>query len=111
MIWQWFLHYTGANNESGAWYGFWSGFGSDVGEITLVGALVGVYRKNACHELRCWRLGHHPVQGTPYKACRRHHPGLPDKPRRGEIARAWHAARKQRVTNSTGGPDGQADTA
>ena len=93
MIWQWLLHVTGSNNESGPWYGFWSGFGSDIGEITIIGGLVAIYRKHACHEPRCWRLGHHLVEGTPYTVCRRHHPALPGKARPGDITRAYHKAK------------------
>lgn len=93
MIWHWFLHITGANNEQGTWYGFWSGFGSDIGEVTIIGGLVAMYRKHTCHQPRCWRLGHHPVAGTPYMACRRHHPALPDKAQPGDITRAYDKAR------------------
>jgi hypothetical protein len=72
MIWHWFLHYTGTNNTSGPWYGFWSGFGSDLGEATILGALVAAYRHKNCAVKRCWRLGHiDPAHGHP--ACRRHH--------------------------------------
>ena len=36
----WFLHIIGSDNVSGPWYGFWSGFGSDIGELVLLGGLI-----------------------------------------------------------------------
>jgi hypothetical protein len=63
-------------------YNFWSGFGSDLGEATLITAVaVGVYtgvRRVNCHTKGCWRIGHHPLDGTPYILCRHHHPGVPN---------------------------------
>lgn len=71
MIWHWFLHFTGADNVSGPWYGFWSGFGSDIGEVTLIAAVLGAARHKNCHVKGCWRLGHSdPEHGHP--VCRRH---------------------------------------
>ncbi len=69
----WFLHITGADNTSGVWYGFWSGFGSDLLEFTIVGT---VWRKLNCHIKGCYRIGLHKVEGTPYITCKRHHPGI-----------------------------------
>jgi hypothetical protein len=60
---------------SGKWYDFWSGFGSDLTELAILGI---VYRKVNCHQNGCWRIGLHKVLGTPYIVCKRHHPGLPD---------------------------------
>lgn len=71
ILWHWFLTYTGSNNVSGPWYGFWSGFGSDLGEILLIGGLVTLVRHHNCHVKGCWLLGHSdPAHGHP--ACRRH---------------------------------------
>ncbi|HEX4217199.1 MAG TPA: hypothetical protein VHZ02_02420 [Acidimicrobiales bacterium] len=65
------------------YYNFWSGFGSDLGEATLISAVgIGVYtgvRKVNCHTKGCWRIGHHLLEGTPYILCRHHHPGVPTK--------------------------------
>lgn len=69
----WLLHFTGADNVSGPWYGFWSGYG---GQLTpnpywLIAVVVLVRHRN-CHVKGCWRLGHaDPKHGHP--ACRRHH--------------------------------------
>lgn len=96
----WLLHWlavhTGTVNEAGPYYGFWSGFGSDIGEVTIIGGMAAVYRRHNCHEPWCWRIGRHPVEGTPFSACRRHHPALKNgKPRRGHMTAAWHAAKKE----------------
>lgn len=75
MIWlyHWFEVHTGTVNESGPYYGFFSGFGSDIGEVTLIAALCGAFRHHNCHVKGCLRLGR-PVEGTPYLACPTHHP-------------------------------------
>lgn len=71
----WLLHWlsvhTGTSNEASPYYAFWSGFGSDISELAIVGAVFGGYRKHNCHERHCWRIGRHTVDGTPY--CNKHH--------------------------------------
>lgn len=63
-------------NHTGCGYAFWSGVGSDIGEITLVTALVatmlGLYRHHNCHVAGCHAVGHiDPNVAAP--ACRKHH--------------------------------------
>ncbi len=79
----WFALHTGTlHGGPDLYYNFWSGFGSDLGEATLISAVgVGVYtgvRKVQCHTKGCWRIGHHPLEGTPYILCRHHHPDVPN---------------------------------
>jgi hypothetical protein len=79
----WFALHTGTiHGGPDVYYNFWSGFGSDLGEATLISAVsVGVYagvRKVNCHTKGCWRIGHHPLEGTPYILCRHHHPDVPN---------------------------------
>jgi len=74
QAWWWVEVHTGTVNESGPYYGFFSGFGSDIGEVAIIGGLVAIVRKHNCHVHNCWRIGRHPVEGTPYVVCRRHHP-------------------------------------
>jgi hypothetical protein len=69
----WLAHILGLDDPSGGWL-WWSGFGADLGMLTAVGAFA---RHVNCHEHGCWRLGKHPVDGTPFKVCRVHHPDLP----------------------------------
>jgi hypothetical protein len=90
--WHWLEHYLGLTTASGPWYSFWSGIGSDFGELTIVAAVVGLYRHHNCHEKGCWRIGKFSVDGTPYTACRKHHPALPDKAAPGDIAHAHAGA-------------------
>lgn len=70
----WFWHPL----RSGNGYNSWSGWISDVAEITVVGAiaasLAAWWRKHNCHVHRCWRLQwhEHPEHGHP--VCAVHHP-------------------------------------
>lgn len=67
----WLLHFLGVDNEAGHAYAFWSGFGSDLGEVALLGAVLGMFKRHNCHRDGCWRIGRHVVDGTPW--CDRHH--------------------------------------
>jgi hypothetical protein len=69
----WFEVHSGTVNESGPYYGFWSGFGSDLGEATILVGIVATWRHHSCHVRGCARIGRQ-VPGTPYLACPRHHP-------------------------------------
>ena len=80
----WFALHTGTlHGGPDVYYNFWSGFGSDLGEATLISAVcVGVYtgmRKVNCHTKGCWRIGHHALEGTPYILCKHHHPDVPNR--------------------------------
>lgn len=84
VIRHWLALHTGTlHGGPDLYYNFWSGFGSDLGEATLISAVgIGVYtgvRKVNCHTKGCWRIGHHPLEGTPYILCRHHHPYVPTK--------------------------------
>jgi hypothetical protein len=79
----WLALHTGTlHGGPDLYYNFWSGFGSDLGEATLITAVgVGVYtgvRKVNCHTKGCWRIGHHRLDGTPYILCKHHHPDVPN---------------------------------
>lgn len=62
-----YFHFVGSQ----AWVNFWGGIASDVGEITLIGAVIGMWHKHVCHDAHCWRIGRHVVDGTPW--CNKHH--------------------------------------
>jgi hypothetical protein len=76
-LWHYLVHATGCDYGApyGHWvpYNFWSGFGSDISELAIFGAVLGAWRKHVCHEKGCLRIGRHQVDGTPY--CDRHHGG------------------------------------
>ena len=75
MHWWWLVqHWLGLDSGSGPAYLWWSGAGSDLGEIAIAGALAGILRKHNCEVHGCWRLGRHKVEGTGHMVCRRHNP-------------------------------------
>lgn len=101
-LWWWIEVHTGtaesAKRPDPSWYGFWSGFGSDLSEILApVLLLLGLFRKHKCHTRRCLRLGKHSVDGTPFVVCPKCHPTVPDKgATRGHI----HALHREHKANS-----------
>jgi hypothetical protein len=74
----WLAIHTGTVNEPGPYYAFWSGFGSDLTELGVIGAIgTGVYqvvKKYNCHQPGCWRVGNHPAAGGQFYLCYHHHP-------------------------------------
>jgi hypothetical protein len=78
----WLAHPLGSCTGSAALvvrckgYNFWSGIGSDLGEITLLTAVLATYWHHTCNVGRCWRLGR--FAHGPLKLCAHHHPQLPD---------------------------------
>ena len=73
MILHWLYYHFGIDG-SGPWYGFWSGFGSDLTEFAIIGSIVVAYRRHRC--AACPRLAlrgtHGEVEGTHYRTCHRH---------------------------------------
>lgn len=72
-FWEWVEIHVGAQNESQSFYGFWSGFGSDLGEVALIGSIIAAAHHVNCHSKGCWRPGH-KVHSQPYRLCHVHHP-------------------------------------
>ena len=70
----WLLHVLGVDTEAGRAYAWWSGAGSDIGELAIIGAVIGTWRRANCHVKSCPRIGRVPVEGTSFKVCWRHHP-------------------------------------
>jgi hypothetical protein len=84
--WQhWISYGTGSYDTPGVahHYNFFSGFGSDLGEYTIVASLAGniavVWRAHTCQRFWwCWRHPAAVLEGTQYRLCHRHHPdGIP----------------------------------
>lgn len=73
-MWHGIAIWLGLTNPSGHAYSFWSGVGADIGEVTIIGGMIAIYRKHNCHVRGCWRVGKLAVDGTPYIVCHRHHP-------------------------------------
>lgn len=78
----WLAVHTGTVNEAGPYYGFWSGFGSDLGELALVGGVITLARHHNCGTKGCWRIGKHKyaMNGIEHNLCRKHHPLHTGKP-------------------------------
>lgn len=55
------LRYLGIDDTAGPWYGFWSGFGSDIQEFGIFGLLWLMWKRHQCHELHCFRIAHHEL--------------------------------------------------
>jgi len=94
----WLTHFLGLDDSSGGWYLWWSGMGANLGEAAIIGALFAGYKRHTCHVDHprfCWRLGTHPVEGTPYRTCRRHHPSVPDRVSAEHIARSYKSGGDQ----------------
>ena len=98
-LWHWFEVHTGTVNESGPYYGFWSGFGSDIGEATLVVGVAAAWRHHTCHVKGCPHLGR-AVEGTPYLACPKHHPDHEGKKRSVSLATIHLAHRRAKEAQS-----------
>lgn len=88
----WLMHILGLDDASGPIYLAWSGPVADLG---LLGAAVTVWWRHTCHVGRCWRFAVHPVTGTPFKTCRKHHPAVPDRITAAHIAEAHEQARAE----------------
>jgi hypothetical protein len=69
-LWEWIEIHVGAQTEGKSYYGFWSGFGSDLGEATLVGGIIMLFRQHNCHNKGCWHLGKHTTDDG-YKLCKK----------------------------------------
>ena len=74
-MWQTILHVLGIDDANGKPYLFYSGF---LGNMTIVATGFMAIRNMGCHQKRCWRVGRHRLDGTPYRLCSRHHPSVPD---------------------------------
>ena len=95
----WLQVHTGTVNEPGPYYGFWSGFGSDIAEFGILGAaatgLYGLVKKVNCHQPGCWRIGTHPAAGGQFMLCYLHHPDYMGKKPTQELINRLHAEHKK----------------
>ena len=100
LVGHWVQVHTGTVNEPGPYYGFWSGFGSDLEEFGILGAVgAGIYslvRKYNCHEPGCWRVGNHPAAGGQFNLCYRHHPDFRGKKPTHELIERLHREHLER---------------
>ena len=96
----WLAVHTGTINESGPYYGFWSGFGSDLTEFGIIGVIgTGIYqlvKRYNCHEPGCWRVGTHPAAGGQFVLCYRHHPDFQGRKPTHEVIERLHREHEER---------------
>lgn len=94
-MWHWLIHVLGIDYGlpygHWNWYNAWSGFGSDVGEVAILGGLISWARHANCEVHGCWRLGRHQTAAG-HKVCRVHHP---DDHLTAEAVRDAHEAASQ----------------
>jgi hypothetical protein len=94
LVGHWLQVHTGTVDEPGPYYGFWSGFGSDLTEFGIIGAIATaayqLFRKYNCHEPGCWRVGNHPAAGGQFSLCYRHHPDYRGKKPTHELIQRLH---------------------
>ena len=94
LMGHWLQVHTGVVNEPGPYYGFWSGFGSDLAELSILGAIAtGIYqlvKKYNCHEPGCWRVGNHPTADGRFHFCYRHHPDFQGRKPTHELIERLH---------------------
>lgn len=72
LLVHWAYTFAGVNG-SAPWGTFWGDFGSDIGELAIVGGLFGMIRQHNCEVKGCIRLGRHTTAAG-HKVCRKHHP-------------------------------------
>ena len=100
LVGHWFQVHTGIVDETGPYYGFWSGFGSDLTEFGVIGAIAtAVYqlvKKYNCHEPGCWRVGNHPAADGQFSLCYRHHPDYQGKKPTRELIQRLHSEHLKR---------------
>ena len=112
QVWHWIEVHTGTVNESGPYYVLWSGFGSDIGEIAIIGGLLQILHHHNCHVKGCWRIARHTYQmdGAEYKLCRKHHPATPSRLHTAEVFLTHHAAKLEGNSDSTSALVGHRDS-
>ncbi len=88
MHWLW-VH-AGLSNGNSPWYLWPSGWGSIIIPPLLTAAPIVwvLLRRHNCHVHGCWRVGRHPVEGTPFVVCRRHNPA--GKVSAADVRERWH---------------------
>jgi len=100
LVGHWFQVHTGIRNEAGPNYAFWSGFGSDLTEFGIIGAVATaayqLFKKYNCHYPGCWRVGNHPAAGGQFSLCYRHHPDYQGKKPTHDLIQQLHREHLER---------------
>jgi hypothetical protein len=99
LVGYWLQVHTGTINESGPYYGFWSGFGSDLEEFGILGgisaAIYQLVKKHNCHEPGCWRIGQYPAADGQFMLCYSHHPDFQGRKPTHELIERLHREHRE----------------
>jgi hypothetical protein len=108
LVGHWLQVHTGTVDEPGPYYGFWSGFGSDLTEFAIIGTIATaayqLFKKYNCHEPGCWRVGTHPAAGGQFSLCYRHHPDYQGKKPTHDLIERLHKEHLERQAAMAGKP-------
>ena len=122
LIWQatgfglghWAQIHFGITNEAGPYYGFFSGSGSDLGEVAIIGGIAtlvaGLWHKFNCHNEGCPRIGLHAVAGGTYVVCRKHHRAITGHPHHKLTTEFLTAAHCDHLDRTTTCPPGESSS-
>lgn len=72
-----FFVILGNRDETGGWYGWWSGNAGGLQLFEWIGLGIILLRHKNCHVKGCPLLGRYPMAGGEFMVCKRHspHPG------------------------------------
>ena len=100
MHWLAWLYFavTGAANEAGHAYGFWSGFGGTVLFSAIVLSPVWWWHHSCHHSAWCLRWGKYPAADGLFRLCHVHHPDLEGRRPHGELIERLHREHRERTT-------------
>lgn len=102
-VWYWphvrdeFFVVLGNRDETGGWYGWWSGNagGLQIFEWAVLGGLI--YWHHTCHDHpMCLRPGKYEAAGGLFKVCRHHHPDLAGRRPHRDLIHRMHREWQQR---------------
>jgi hypothetical protein len=87
---EWFV-LNGNRNESGGWYGWWSGVGGSVPDLAIITGALAWYLHHTCGDHpSCLRWGKYPAAGGLFRLCHVHHPDLQGQRPRRELIHRLH---------------------
>jgi hypothetical protein len=100
LVGHWLQVHTGIVDEPGPYYGFWSGFGSDLTEFAIIGTIATaayqLFKKYNCHYPGCWRVGNHQAAGGQFSLCYHHHPDYQGRKPTFELIQRLHRENLER---------------